>query len=169
VPSPYVTVRGLKDLGAALTKLDMAVKTQIVAEGIQAGAEEIRGLAAQLAPRRRGFLADHIVSVYSIASGLAQARIGPIRDAFYGGILNQGAKPHDIRPKRASKSRGARKRVLASSSKVYGRIVHHPGVPARPFLTVATVQGAPSAVAAAGRAMWLGIDRVAASVPKGTL
>jgi hypothetical protein len=57
--------------------------------------------------------------------------------------------------------------VLASSSKIFGRVVHHPGVRARPFLTDAASRGASRATEAMARAMWFAIDRVIASVPKG--
>jgi hypothetical protein len=167
MPEPLITVRGLTDLGVALQKLNEAAKTEVIAEGIQAGADVIRGDAAAAAPRRTGFLAGHVTSVYSIASGIAEARIGPTRDAFYGGILNQGAVPHDIRPKRASRRGGARKKVLASSARIFGRVVHHPGLVARPFLTDAAARGAARATDAMARAMWFGIDRVLAGVPKG--
>jgi hypothetical protein len=167
MPESIVTVRGLTDLSVALQKLNEAAKAEVLAEGIQAGADVIRGDAAAAASRRTGFLAGHITSVYSIASGVAEAHIGPTRDAFYGGILNQGAVPHDIRPKRASRRGGAKKKVLASSAQVFGRVVHHPGLAARPFLTDAASQGAGRATDAMARAMWFGIDRVLAGVPKG--
>lgn len=178
MPDPVVTVRGLKDLGAALQRLEEAVKTQILADGINAGAEVVALEMAQRAPRRTGRLAKNIETAYSIAYGVADARIGPGGDAFYGGILNQGAKPHRIpklrrRLRRFERAQGktlksinAEKGPLAFGGRVFSR-VNHPGVRARPFITTALAASQERAVAAMGRTIWAGIERVVASVPKG--
>src|SRR6267378_5779806 len=122
-----VTVTGLKDLGAALATLNAQVQAQILADAINAGAAVIALDMSQRAPHRSGRLGRHIATEYSIAAGVAEARIGPARDVFYGGILNQGAKRHTIKTfvsrRRATRgqgrSGGLRKKVLASPDRVF--------------------------------------------------
>lgn len=176
MPEPVVTIRGLGDLIAALRRVNVEARTTLLAQGIQAGAGVIQDGMAGLAPRRSGFLAGHMASVYSIANGVAEARIGPQRDAFYGGIVNQGAKPHTIRPfvnrksrRLRGKGRGGRpvKRVLASSTQIFGSVVRHPGVRPLHFMQAAIQQERDRAVTTMARTIFLGIDRLAATLPKG--
>lgn len=160
-----LTVRGLTELKAALAKLGIESRTQVLSEGIQAAAGVLRAEQARLAPRRTGRLSRDIQAVFSIASGVAVARVGPSRDTFYGQILNQGAKPHTIKPKRASRRR-VKKKALATNGKIIGTVAHHPGIRPKPFITLSATQGAFRATDAAAKAMFFAIDRIAASVPK---
>ena len=168
MPEALVTVRGLTELSAALHQLGDAAKGEVLADGIRAGAEVLRVDVSDAAPRRTGRLARAIVTDYSSsAPGLATARIGPAREVFYGGIVNQGASPHTIVPRRASRRTGARRKVLASADRVFGRVVHHPGFAGRGYLAEAAERGTSAAVEAMARAMWFAIDRVVAGAPKG--
>lgn len=171
-----VTIRGLGDLFSALRRLNVEARTSVIADGIQAGAEVIRDEIVQLAPRKTGRGAESFMSTYSIANGVAEARIGPERKSFHMAIVNQGAKPHLIRPfvnRRSRRLRGrgrggrAAKRVLASSTQVFGVRVKHPGVRPRHFMQAGLEQARRRAVQAMARTMWFGIDRVAANVSKG--
>lgn len=51
-------------------------------------------------------------------------------DVFYAAYVNDGTRPHVIRPKR----RGGRLRFNVGGRVVYARVVNHPGTRARPFL-----------------------------------
>lgn len=58
-------------------------------------------------------------SVYTIGS-----------DVYYAAYVNDGTRPHIIRPRRP----GGVLRFQAGGRTVYARVVHHPGTRARPFL-----------------------------------
>jgi phage gpG-like protein len=51
-------------------------------------------------------------------------------DVAYAAFVNDGTRPHVIRPRR----RGGRLRFVAGDRVVYARQVQHPGTRARPFL-----------------------------------
>lgn len=186
----FVEVRGLNGLFLTLRRLDAAAGAEILAVGANAGGEVLRDAVAAEAPRKRGFLAEHIgATAPSIAGGQAEVRIGPSGDAFYGGIINQGAKPHTIRPFAPKKRRGRRgnvttatesllrggrrRRVLSNGSQIFQTkgeplgTVKHPGVTANPFITRAFDRAGRAAIDAAGRAMWARVEEIAASTPKG--
>jgi HK97 gp10 family phage protein len=57
-------------------------------------------------------------SVYTIGS-----------DVFYAPFVNDGTRPHIIRPRR-----GQALRFTVGGRVVFARVVHHPGTRARPFL-----------------------------------
>jgi hypothetical protein len=57
-------------------------------------------------------------SVYTIGS-----------DVFYAPFVNDGTRPHIIRPRR-----GQALRFRVGGQVVFARVVHHPGTRARPFL-----------------------------------
>lgn len=50
-------------------------------------------------------------------------------DLEYAGFVNDGTRPHTIRPRRAKALR-----FVVGGQVVYARVVHHPGTRARPFL-----------------------------------
>lgn len=169
-----VTVTGTRDLIANLNRLNVAMKTQIVADAVQAGGGVLRdGMQSRaLRFRKTGNLNSKIEVAVSVANGRGEARVGPSRDVFYGGILNQGAKPHVIKPFRSAKTRrsaggrgrggGRPRKVLASSTKVYGPIVHHPGFPAHRFMTDTVQQDATRVLAVMAAAVRYGIDHAPA-------
>lgn len=185
----FVQVRGLDGLFLTLRRLDAAARAELLAVGANAGGEVLRDAVAAEAPRKSDFLAEHIgTTPPSIAGGKAEVRIGPAGDAFYGGILNQGAKPHKIRPFAPKKRRGRRgnvnaateallrggrrRRVLSNGSQIFQSkgeplgTVRHPGVAANPFITRAFDRAGRAAIDAAGRAMWARVEQIAASTPK---
>lgn len=151
MPEPAFRVTGIDELQAALTRLSAEVRAQAVTDGMQAGGNVIRAGMQARAPRRTGALRSKIEVNVSVSGGAGIAKIGPIRDAFYGGILERGAKPHLIRATAFQAGRTGRLRrrgakVLASATKVYGRVVEHPGVTARHWMTDALREDSPRAI-----------------------
>lgn len=158
-------VRGLEDLQKALGGLSAQMRAQFLTDGLVAGANVIRAGMQTRAPRRTGFLNSHIEIQVSVASGVGTAKIGPQRDAFYGGILQQGTKAYPISPKRARGRRGKAK-ALKIGNRFVANAQRKP-MPPRPFMTDALTQDSPRAIQVASQKIFDRIDAYCAAVPKG--
>lgn len=169
-----VTVTGARDLIANLNRLNVVMKTQIVADAVQAGGNVMRsGMQARaLRFRKSGALNSKFEVVVSVANGRGEARVGPSRDTFYGGIIQSGAKPHPIKvfvsARSARRGGRAKKKALSDGSRIFQSkgqprgVVLHPGFPARPFMTETVQQDAPRVLAAMADVVRAGIDRASA-------
>src|SRR5689334_3565805 len=94
-----VSVTGFGPLQEKLSRLSRDVAAQVLADGVVAGANILRSsMQARALPfRRTGFLNSHFAVEFSIAGSVATAKVGPTREAFYGGIINRGARPHAVK------------------------------------------------------------------------
>ncbi len=109
-----VKVVGADEIARRLNVMGEKAK-EIVEPAAMAGAEVIRKAASDNAPRRTGFLAEHIVAeVKDVQPLKATIAVGPHKDAFYGLFVEFG---HAL-------VRGGKK----ATRRVLGN------VPARPFL-----------------------------------
>lgn len=170
-------VRGFAELQAKLANLASGVHAQVLTNGGHAGGNVIRAGMQQRAPRKTGFLNSHIENFVSVAGGVVTAKIGPQRDAFYGGIIQGGAKPHPIKvfvsARRARRGGLAKKKALSDGSRIFQSkgqprgVVLHPGIKPRHWMTDALVADSPRAIQVAGAAMWSEIDKIIGTQPKG--
>lgn len=85
--------------------------------------------AKVLAPVRTGRLRSSIRAepprIFSLRGSLT---VGS--DLEYAGFVNDGTRPHQIKPRRS----GGVLRFVVGGRVVYARVVNHPGTRARPFL-----------------------------------
>lgn len=91
-----------KDFGnleKQLRKLDAAVQVKLLVKASLAGAEPIRQVASEKAPKRTGFLSKNIVkSLLEADQDHADVAIHPTKEAFYGRYQEVGTKHHRSRP-----------------------------------------------------------------------
>ena len=107
-----VELDGADDMIAGLKRLTEDVGGEHLRDAVGAGAEIVRGVASQLAPRSQdgshgrlpGFLADHIETErqWTRRQDTAQTNVGPSKEAWYGslqevGTIHQPAQPF-LRP-----------------------------------------------------------------------
>jgi len=123
-----IRVSGGEQLGRALDRLGQAVGGIILGQALRAAAEPIRDRARELAPRRTGFLAEHIVVVPDPERENALL-VGTTKKAFYGHMQEFGVQPHAIGKGSTLRSKGRRQT---------GRM--HPGHAAHPFMRPAIDQ-----------------------------
>lgn len=97
-------VQGMEGLLSALDSLESLVtQKQIIVRALRVGGEVVRQRAEDLAPKRTGFLSEHMmITVTQQTSESAIAKVGPSRDAGYGtpeeyGSVHNSAQPF-LRP-----------------------------------------------------------------------
>lgn len=152
-------LEGTAELLTQFRELREAAQKRALRAAAKDGAEVIRAEAARLAPRARGKLAQHIETRVHAMAGPNEIDIdiGPAKNVWYGMIVELGAKPHRMRPRR---SRG--KKVLASMEQVFGAEIEHPGFRARPFLRPAFDTQKEAAVEAFGQSLQKRVTRALA-------
>jgi HK97 gp10 family phage protein len=102
--SVTITIKGLKELDAALRQLPDEMQASPVRTALKAGAEVLRDGMSRRAPRDPVVagvtLADEIVVVakVSTAKDTAVAQIGPSKRAFYGGFQELGTSKMPAQP-----------------------------------------------------------------------
>lgn len=105
-------LEGLDDLEAAIKRLSLDTQGKVLREATADGAELVRDLASQLAPRSAdgsrghapGFLAENIIAdvKYTRTQNTAEVHVGMHKDAYYGqfqetGTIYEPAQPF-LRP-----------------------------------------------------------------------
>lgn len=123
MPNVKLRVEGIEEVSRALDgqrdKLRAALETIVLA-----GAEIIRSAAESKA---RGRLASDMLKELAEKSGTkVLAYIGPHKRRWYAQIVETGAKPHAIAPRK--------RRALKLGDNAFRRSAAHPGMRARPFL-----------------------------------
>jgi HK97 gp10 family phage protein len=99
-----VTIKGLKELDAALRALPDEMQAAPVRAGLKAGAKVLADGMSMRAPRdqdREGVtLAEEIVTATRVSNtkGTAVAQIGPSKAAFYGFFQEFGTAHHVAQP-----------------------------------------------------------------------
>ena len=95
-----VDLVGVEDLEAAIRKLGEDVQGEILRDAVDAGAEIVRDVASQLAPRDTGFLADHIVKErqWTRTQNTADTYVGPSKEAWYGRFPEMGTTFQPAQP-----------------------------------------------------------------------
>uniref|UniRef100_A0A6M3K5G2 Putative tail protein n=1 Tax=viral metagenome TaxID=1070528 RepID=A0A6M3K5G2_9ZZZZ len=95
-----VDLEGFEDLEAAIRKLGEDVQGEILRDAVDAGAEIVRDVASQLAPRDTGFLADHIVKErqWTRTQNTADTYVGPSKEAWYGRFPEMGTTFQPAQP-----------------------------------------------------------------------
>jgi hypothetical protein len=182
-----VTLRdaGARFIGAdllerKLSQLSDAVRAEIVREGLAAMADVIREGAARRATDHPDLSAAFATKVTMTQAGRALALVGVPRSKARGGMAFDtllrwrefGTKPHAIvagafRRVRRSRQRGggteprSAKRLLASSTAIFGRRVQHPGIRPRPTLGAAFSEDSDRALRRGGTVIWERLKAVA--------
>ena len=95
-----IDIDGVEDLEAALKMLSEDMQGLALREAVMAGAEIVRDVASQLAPRSvdgshgkpAGFLADHIEAEgqWTRTQDKADVHVGPTKEAWYGTLQEIG-------------------------------------------------------------------------------
>jgi HK97 gp10 family phage protein len=86
-------VKGLSKLEENLRALPDNLARKAVKAAVKDGGDVIQNEMVRLAPRNTGFLASHIVvQVKMDKFGEAVAKIGPAKDAFWGGFNEFGTR-----------------------------------------------------------------------------
>lgn len=166
-----IKVEGLKELNRALKELPGRAAKRVRNNATRAGAAVVRKEAR-----------DNLKSVANVSSKTARSvilhrhkdtpteskySVGADREHFYLNIIEVGAAPHDIKPY------GGRS-VLASydasesggEMTAYGPVVHHPGMPPRPWLRPAFDGSKNKVISAIKDKMWDGIKKEAAKLKR---
>lgn len=138
----------IKTLRTRFLLLKDGVGLKLLRRGGRKAGLLLRDKAAEYAPRgKRGRLQGEMtVATKKETATSIQIAVGPSRDAWYGRIVEGGAKAHVILPKRAGgrsakwlskNTDGASVLADRAASKFFGGKVNHPGFRARPFLSTA--------------------------------
>lgn len=139
MPNVKLQVEGIDEVSKALDgqrdKLRAALETIVLA-----GAEVIRSAAASNA---RGKLAGDMLKELAEKAGTkVLANIGPHKRRWYAQIVEKGAKPHAVAPRK--------RKALKLGDNAFRRRAAHPGMRAKPFLRPAFDESQDGAQAAMG-------------------
>lgn len=118
------TVLGLDDLKKKLAALEKATAGEVLKAAFLEGGVILKEEAIERIPKDTGNAAESIKVVARRRGDKAQVEVGS--NYFVANILEIGAQPHSIAPRKANQLR------LEDGSFVSG--AEHPGVPARPWL-----------------------------------
>ena len=119
-------VKGFKELSRALKNLDSKTQSKIIRRGTAKMAQVVRKEMRANAPRKSGKLKKSIsYKNRRDRRGGYTAQVGAFSDGFYAKFIEQGTKPHVIKPKRG--------RSISVKRNQYTEI-NHPGIKANPFL-----------------------------------
>lgn len=125
----------------AATRVALDVAAQHVADCTRA----VFNRANVLTPVRTGNLRSHN-QMLPVRRTATKVTSGVENRAQYAAAVHDGARPHDIRPKRKRSRSGKRPAMLrfkVGGKTVFARVVHHPGNKSRPWLTRALREVAP--------------------------
>lgn len=157
-------VNGLDQLGQNLSAFTAEIQDKALEKMLVAAAQPIAKEMASQAPREHDIgprqkqdvhIADNIVikTEPNPQGSEAEVYVGPgKRTAYKANWIEFGAAAHAMvtRLARAMRKAGDRgKKVLASSSQIFGTHVKHPGISPRPFIRPALDAAAPAAIDAA--------------------
>ena len=95
---------------------------------LEVAARQVMNRAKVLAPVRTGRLRASI-RVESRRTATLRSKFTIGSDVEYAAFVNDGTRPHIIRPRRAQALR-----FVIGGRVVFAKVVHHPGTRARPFL-----------------------------------
>lgn len=157
--SNEITVKGLKELQAALDTLAPKIEANIMRGAMRAGVKVMQKEAQVLAPvgppsfsnaahygGRPGLLRDSIKLKTSLKNGVAMGRVvagGKVKgggDAYYAYMVEKtGAKPHRIKGRKGG-------RLSFGGGSYWG--VDHPGFKAHPFMVPAFDTSGQAAISA---------------------
>ena len=127
-----VQIKGAAELQRYLDQLPANVEKNIVRGALRTGTKVMAAAVIAAAPEKTGALKRSVKVRAGVRAGRVTARVSiGDKKAWYLHILEGGAKPHDIRPKKRLKA-GDAKRGLAFGDFVYAA-VHHPGIKGKPF------------------------------------
>lgn len=119
-----VTVSGLAETIKMLEAMDRNVSA-VLREAALAGGEVVRKQAAANAPPGHG--KDVIKEIASLTAESVTVKVGNQKDWWQAVFFEVGAKAHPITTDR--------KKVLANNKgEIFGTVVSHPGLSARPWL-----------------------------------
>jgi HK97 gp10 family phage protein len=103
-----VDLEGMEDLEAALRRLGEDVQGEVLREAVDAGAEIVRDVASQLAPRSQdgshghapGFLSEHIEKdrQWTRTQNTADTHVGMTKEAWYGRLQETGTVYQPAQP-----------------------------------------------------------------------
>lgn len=142
-------VVGLEELKRDLLKISQFVHDQVLPDAVMAAAEVIRTEIERRAPRRTGYLAEHIKIAKTKSRNISGAeivgaRVGPdMKDPYYALFVEYGYRAMGRAGRRARSATGA----THSQSGVLGGTK----VPARPFVRPAVDSAGEAALEAARR------------------
>ena len=81
--------------------------------------------------------ATRMTAVSRVKEGRVTVTLEPAKKRFYLGIIESGAKPHVIRPRKAQRLVFPVKMSARKKRKLVFKRISHPGIKARPWLTPA--------------------------------
>lgn len=84
MPVAKVAVRGIEKINRNLQRVGREVDARFKLEALEKAAEPVRKRAEELAPKRTGRLARHMVIQKKIKSRIYTALVGPEKMFFYG-------------------------------------------------------------------------------------
>jgi|LGOV01.1.fsa_nt_gb HK97 gp10 family phage protein len=143
-------VTGLKELNKRLTKLPERIERNIMSAAVRAGANEIKKAAvANLGGKK----SDIVVKKSRAPKGTTKYKVGINAKKFYLYFKEFGTKPHVIKNKKG---------LLTNGSVVFGRIIDHPGQPAKPFLRPAFDENTLGAITAMAKKIKQRLEKEAA-------
>jgi HK97 gp10 family phage protein len=129
-------ITGAKELDRVLAALPKRLQRKVVTQALRAGAKPMleaarNGIPVKSGLTRKDLKIRAIPAKESRAPAIAIAGSSKKKGMAYKmRFLEYGTGPHIIK---VSKKKG-RKKALAGGGVVFGKIVHHPGTPAKPFL-----------------------------------
>ncbi len=121
-------IQGIEELQTKLAAIGPKFDRSVRREAIRKAGNVVLKEARKRVRKKSGGLAKALgVSVTATNDG-ENARIGARRGkgGRHAHLIEKGVKRHTIRARRA--------KALASPGRFYGRVVHHPGAAAQPFL-----------------------------------
>lgn len=113
-------LKGDKELKDKLEKLGTSARSSLLTAA-EAGAEIVRVAANENAP------APHVEISSKVEESRAEVSIGPDKEHWYYQFLETGAGPHEIKGNPYLAFEGRNGAVIT-------KLVHHPGMAAKPFL-----------------------------------
>ncbi len=138
-------IKGLDQLQALMNTLSVKIETNIMRSALRAGANVIRDEVRQSSPFKTGLLRKGIKVKTGSRRGVVTATIKAAgKHGYLASWIEYGTAAHVIKARRA--------KGLAINGEL-AAVVHHPGMPARPFMRPALDTRAQAALMAVGEAI----------------
>lgn len=149
-------VEGGKELAKLLRALPDKVADKLMANATSAGGRKLAKAIAQKTPVDTGRLRDSIKAKRDRkAKYTFTMKVGPVgKGRFYAHLVEFGSAPHVIKVSK-------KKRVLSNGRDVFGKIVQHPGISAKPFMRPALDESAEAVIKHVGKNLGRGTEREA--------
>lgn len=146
-------IKGFKELSAKMNKIEQQLASKILKAGARKFATEVKKQAKRNAPVKSGNLKKtmrHQVR-QNKKHGMVIAKVGPDKSAWYGNIIQHGARKHKIKAKKA--------KTLAFGG-ARAKSVNHPGIKKNQFLSKAFEQKRRPALKEAGKVIFKLLSQV---------